>query len=71
MEFEPVLGDGAGVGMGAIEVKGGKVGVENGQWYQSDTKRPFRPPAAFILWRPLPFRGKKFAACRESSAARR
>ncbi|MGY2743439.1 nuclease-related domain-containing DEAD/DEAH box helicase [Pseudarthrobacter sp. S3] len=25
-----------GVGMAAIEVKGGKVGVENGQWYQSD-----------------------------------
>jgi hypothetical protein len=25
-----------GVGMAAIEVKGGKVGVENGQWYQSE-----------------------------------
>ncbi|WP_432396476.1 nuclease-related domain-containing protein [Pseudarthrobacter sp. L19] len=25
-----------GVGMAAIEVKGGKVGVENGQWHQSD-----------------------------------
>lgn len=25
-----------GLGMAAIEVKGGKVGVENGQWYQSD-----------------------------------
>src|SRR6478736_3942307 len=25
-----------GVGMAAIEVKGGKVGVESGQWYQSD-----------------------------------
>ena len=27
-----------GVGMAAIEVKGGKVSVENGQWYQSDSK---------------------------------
>ncbi|MFF2031108.1 NERD domain-containing protein [Arthrobacter sp. NPDC058192] len=25
-----------GVGLAAIEVKGGKIGVDNGQWYQSD-----------------------------------
>ncbi len=28
-----------GVGMAAIEVKGGRVSVENGQWYQSDRVR--------------------------------
>lgn len=31
-----------GVGLAAIEVKGGKVGVENGQWYQSDGKGPHK-----------------------------
>ncbi|QDY89061.1 hypothetical protein E7Y32_01615 [Arthrobacter sp. UKPF54-2] len=29
-----------GVGMAAIEVKGGRVSVENGQWYQSDRSGP-------------------------------
>ncbi|MEN8583114.1 NERD domain-containing protein [Burkholderia sp. RS01] len=37
-----------GVGMAAIEVKGGKVGVENGQWYQSDRagKHDIKSPVA-------------------------
>lgn len=37
-----------GVGMAAIEVKGGKVGIENGQWYQSDRagRHPIKSPVA-------------------------
>jgi hypothetical protein len=37
-----------GVGIAAIEVKGGKVGVENGQWYQSDRagRHPIKSPVA-------------------------
>ncbi|WP_344364584.1 nuclease-related domain-containing DEAD/DEAH box helicase [Arthrobacter humicola] len=35
-----------GVGMAAVEVKGGKVSVADGQWYQSDRsgKRPLKSP---------------------------
>jgi hypothetical protein len=31
-----------GVGMAAIEVKGGRVSIENGQWYQSDRAGAFK-----------------------------
>jgi hypothetical protein len=37
-----------GVGMAAIEVKGGKVSIDNGQWYQSDRsgKHKIQSPVA-------------------------
>ncbi|PRB68164.1 NERD domain-containing protein [Arthrobacter sp. MYb213] len=39
-----------GVGLAAIEVKGGLVGVENGAWYQSDAKgrHPMKDPMAQV-----------------------